>query len=85
MNYHHISILTNQVVFYLRAQEKGLFIDCTFGGGGHTQKILEAHPKNQVIALDCDSTAIKNGKAKLTQFSPPSYFSPTKFSLPQSN
>ena len=67
MDYHHISVLPQETMKYLQP-DNGFFIDCTFGGGGHTRNILETNTKNEVLALDCDETAIKNGTEKLKEF-----------------
>ncbi|MDZ4784649.1 MAG: 16S rRNA (cytosine(1402)-N(4))-methyltransferase RsmH, partial [bacterium] len=58
------SVLLNEVVEFLRAKEGGMFLDCTLGGGGHSQAILAAHPENKVLALDRDSIAIERAEDK---------------------
>jgi 16S rRNA (cytosine1402-N4)-methyltransferase len=35
----------------------GLLIDCTLGGGGHSDLLLQAHPRLQLVGLDQDPTA----------------------------
>lgn len=47
----------------------GVIVDATFGGGGHTRKILEALPENfKVLGLDKDINAVKNGEIHLKSF-----------------
>lgn len=48
----HKPVLLDEVIESLKAIEGGRFLDCTFGGGGHTRAILEAHTDNFVIAID---------------------------------
>ena len=36
-----------------------IFVDCTFGTGGHSRAILEREPQAQVIALDLDMSTIE--------------------------
>lgn len=57
----HISVLLEEVVSYLRAEQGGQFLDCTFGGGGHTRALLAAHPSNRVVACDRDAAALQRG------------------------
>src|ERR1022692_12999 len=40
-----------------------LFVDCTFGAGGHTRAILERIPRSRVIALDADPQAYARARA----------------------
>lgn len=54
----HISVLLEEVLQALKATEKGVFIDATFGAGGYTRAILMAHPENKVIAFDRDVTVL---------------------------
>lgn len=62
----HVPVLAREVLEGLQAERGGTFLDCTFGGGGHTRLILEAHPNAVVIACDRDRHAIERG-AQLKQ------------------
>jgi 16S rRNA (cytosine1402-N4)-methyltransferase len=64
----HLSVLPNEVVQLLKAAEGGDFIDCTLGGGGHTQLILDANINNTVFACDRDSRAIERCKKKFSKY-----------------
>jgi 16S rRNA (cytosine1402-N4)-methyltransferase len=64
----HVSVLRDEAVEWLRAREGGIFLDCTLGGGGHTQAILEANPENRVTALDRDSRAVSRATERLGIF-----------------
>ncbi len=52
-NLHH-PVLLKEVLSIISPQNGGTFIDCTFGQGGYTQKILE-FPETKVIAFDRDN------------------------------
>ena len=64
----HIAVLLPEVVEHLRADRGGMFLDCTFGGGGHTTAILEASPDAKVIAFDRDARAIERGQGLVQRF-----------------
>ncbi len=64
----HIPVLLDEVVDYLGAARGGLFLDCTAGGGGHSEAILEANDKNLVVALDRDARAVDRVRARLGKF-----------------
>lgn len=55
----HKSVLVNEVLTYLNPQPNKVYLDVTFGGGGHTRAILEAEPTCKVIAMDWDASAIE--------------------------
>ncbi len=59
---HHVPVMLGQAVEALRASKGGMFLDCTFGGGGHSRALLEASPDAWVIALDRDGRAIERGR-----------------------
>ena len=50
----HYPVLLNEIVSIITPQYGGTFIDCTFGQGGYSKKILE-YSKSKVIALDRDN------------------------------
>ena len=49
----HYPVLLNEIISIITPQHGGTFIDCTFGQGGYTKKILE-FPNTKVIAIDRD-------------------------------
>ena len=49
----HYPVLLNEIISIITPQHGGTFIDCTFGQGGYTKKILDYENTN-VIALDRD-------------------------------
>ena len=50
---NHYPVLLNEIISIITPQHGGTFIDCTFGQGGYTKKIL-SYKNTQVIALDRD-------------------------------
>ncbi len=44
---YHIPAMLRETIQGLNIQPNGLYVDVTFGGGGHSRAILEALPRNQ--------------------------------------
>ena len=61
----HYPVLLKEIISIISPQYGGTFIDCTFGQGGYTKKILE-FDKTRVIALDRDPES-KNIALKLEE------------------
>jgi 16S rRNA (cytosine1402-N4)-methyltransferase len=58
---YHIPVLLNEVIEGLHIDPDGIYVDCTFGGGGHSAAILASlGAKGKLIAFDQDKDAMKN-------------------------
>lgn len=55
----HISVLKQEVIDALSIKDGGIYIDATFGAGGHTKAILETNSTVSVVALDWDKKSIE--------------------------
>lgn len=53
----HIPVMAAEVLHNLQPRQNGIYIDMTFGAGGHTRQILEAASGVKVVALDRDEDA----------------------------
>lgn len=59
MGFSHLSVMPEDSVRLLGCSKKGIYVDGTLGGGGHTAEILRANPDNRVIGIDRDIDALK--------------------------
>ncbi|MCX6318517.1 MAG: 16S rRNA (cytosine(1402)-N(4))-methyltransferase RsmH [Bacteroidetes bacterium] len=60
-NGYHIPVLLHEVIEGLQIKPGGTYVDCTFGGGGHSRAILEQlGPDGRLFAFDQDEDAKKN-------------------------
>jgi len=75
----HYPVLLNEIISIITPQYGGTFIDCTFGQGGYTKKILK-FPKTKVIAIDRDSESIKTSLNIKKKFRERFFFKNIKFS-----
>jgi 16S rRNA (cytosine1402-N4)-methyltransferase len=67
--YHH-PVLAGDVVKYLISKPDGIYVDCTLGGGGHSELILEKlNGKGMLLGLDADMDAIQFASERLSIFS----------------
>ncbi len=57
---YHVPALLTECVEGLSIQPSGIYVDVTFGGGGHSRRILESLEDGMLIAFDQDSDAEKN-------------------------
>ena len=59
----HIPVLLKEVIALLNPQAGNNLVDCTFGGGGHSQAILEKiSPQGKVLGIEADVSLFKAGK-----------------------
>ena len=58
---YHIPVLYNETLEGLQIKPDGVYVDCTFGGGGHSKGILaQLNPAGRLIAFDQDADARQN-------------------------
>jgi 16S rRNA (cytosine1402-N4)-methyltransferase len=60
----HVSVLLSEAVDALAIRADGLYVDATFGRGGHSRAVLaQLGPQGRLIAFDRDPAAIAAGQA----------------------
>jgi 16S rRNA (cytosine1402-N4)-methyltransferase len=59
---YHVPVLLEECIDGLVWDEKGTYVDVTFGGGGHSARILEALKGGVVYGVDQDSDAARNSE-----------------------
>ena len=59
MEYHN-PVLLNECIEGLNIKPKGIYVDVTFGGGGHSKLILKHIDGGKLYAFDQDENALKN-------------------------
>src|SRR6185503_19257103 len=59
----HIPVLFTQSLELLAIRPDGIYVDATFGAGGHTLGILERAPAGRVISFDTDPAAVERARA----------------------
>jgi 16S rRNA (cytosine1402-N4)-methyltransferase len=67
----HVPVLLGRVLDLLApalADRDAVFVDCTLGLGGHSEAVLQAHPRVRLIGLDRDPQAIELSRRRLAPF-----------------
>lgn len=58
---YHVPVLLKETIEGLDIKPNGIYVDCTFGGGGHSKEILKKLNENgRLFAFDQDADAIQN-------------------------
>ena len=58
---YHVPVLLNEAIGGLHIKPGGIYVDCTFGGGGHSKAILSKLGENgKLVAFDQDEDAKRN-------------------------
>ena len=64
--FKHYTVMKNEAVDALECQSGKIYVDCTLGGGGHSELILKRiQPDGRLIAFDIDEDAIKASSERL--------------------
>ena len=62
--FKHTPVLLNECLDGLNINPEGIYVDGTFGGGGHSSEILKKLTTGKLIGIDKDLVAINNAKEK---------------------
>lgn len=58
---YHVPVLLDEVIEGLNIKKDGTYVDCTFGGGGHSKAILKRlGPQAKLVVFDQDANAKQN-------------------------
>ena len=80
MEFSHYSVMLKECIDALDIKPNGIYVDCTAGGGGHSEAILERLDGGRLISLDQDDEAIETCKKRLARFGERSIIVKSNFS-----
>lgn len=67
--FKHYTVMKNEAVDALNCRDGLVYVDCTLGGGGHSELILQRiSPNGRLIAFDVDDDAIRASKERLKDY-----------------
>jgi len=67
---YHVPVMLNECIDALIQNPSGIYIDCTLGGGGHSEKILQTiDPSGVLYSIDQDPDAWAVSSERLKEFS----------------
>ncbi|NOY52474.1 MAG: 16S rRNA (cytosine(1402)-N(4))-methyltransferase RsmH [Deltaproteobacteria bacterium] len=73
----HLPVLWKESIEGLRIDPDGIYVDCTLGGGGHAERILNRlSPEGRLVGFDSDSEAVVRVAERLAPFG--SQFTPVQ-------
>ena len=65
-DFKHYTVMLNEAVDALECKDGKIYVDCTLGGGGHSELILKRiSPNGKLISFDIDDEAITHSKERL--------------------
>ncbi len=68
-NFKHYTVMKNEAVDALDCKDGLIYVDCTLGGGGHSELILKRiQPNGKLIAFDIDQDAIDAASERLKDY-----------------
>ena len=80
MEFSHYSVMLKECIDALDIKPNGIYVDCTAGGGGHSEAMLEKLDNGKLISLDQDDEAIETCKSRLSKFGERSIIVKSNFS-----
>lgn len=68
MEFHHVSVLLNEVIDGLNIKENGIYVDGTLGGAGHSSEIVKRLKNGKLIGIDQDPNALEKASKVLEDY-----------------
>jgi 16S rRNA (cytosine1402-N4)-methyltransferase len=68
VQFHHVPVLAEPTIAGLEIVAGGIYLDCTVGGGGHSDLILQAAADVRLVGIDRDDMAIAAARANLQDY-----------------
>ena len=68
-DFKHYTVMLNEAVDALECEDGKIYVDCTLGGGGHSELILKRiSPHGKLVAFDIDDEAIHHASERLKEY-----------------
>ena len=68
-DFKHYTVMLNEAVDALECENGKIYVDCTLGGGGHSELILKRiSPNGRLVAFDIDDEAIHHASERLKEY-----------------
>lgn len=68
-DFKHYTVMLNEAVDALECEDGKIYVDCTLGGGGHSELILKRiSPNGRLISFDIDDEAIAHSRERLKDY-----------------
>lgn len=68
MEFHHVSVLLNEVIEGLNIKEDGIYVDGTLGGAGHSLEIVKRLKNGKLVGIDQDTNALNKASQVLEPY-----------------
>ncbi|MBQ8392730.1 MAG: 16S rRNA (cytosine(1402)-N(4))-methyltransferase RsmH [Clostridia bacterium] len=68
MDFLHFSVMLSECIDSLNIKPYGIYVDCTAGGGGHSEEILKRLDSGKLISIDQDDDALAACKEKFEKY-----------------
>src|SRR5258708_4173837 len=64
----HVTVLLEESIEQLAIRAEGFYVDCTAGGGGHSEAIAQRLATGRLLAMDRDPRAVELTGNRLAKF-----------------
>lgn len=68
MEFSHFSVMLGECIDSLNIKPDGIYVDCTAGGGGHSEEILKRLDTGKLISIDQDDDALATCRVKFEKY-----------------